>query len=113
MRRSVLVLSAILIACGPAHAIKRVNVTTLSCQQAKDLVAKEGAVIFRYPSKRNASLILFDRFVAHSGFCSIKERAKPKTVPSASGSCRLRICKRDTLTPFGGRNNQQLNFGIN
>ena len=112
MNRALLVVGAILIACTPAHAVKRANSATLSCDQAKALIEREGAVMVHYPSKNVAGLTLFDRFVANRSYCSVQMTTKSKTVPTATGPCKLLVCvQRESIFNFKNNRQQQLNFG--
>lgn len=83
-----------LIAAGPALAISRYNSTAMSCAAVQQAIAREGAVVLRYPSRSKAQLILYDRYVADSSFCDGHEFADRTTVPTAdSPSCPVRACK--------------------
>ena len=84
-------------------AISRYNTGSLSCAAVKEIVSREGAVIFRYPSKNNPSLTLFDRFVRHQGFCQIDEYVARKSVPTRDTSaCRIKYCKQRIPLSHGG-----------
>lgn len=77
----------------PAHAISRYNSMQLSCEAAQDRIQDEGAVILRYQSKRVKGLPLYDRYVAHGGFCQTNEYAKLEVVPTAdTNRCRVLKC---------------------
>ncbi|MEX0347463.1 MAG: hypothetical protein AB3N20_21250 [Rhizobiaceae bacterium] len=92
MRKLFLGLIVLAVTSTSAEAISRYNSTSMSCSKAKAIVRSQGAVIFRYPSRRNPSLTLYDRFVAHGGLCAFGETAAPKSVPTRSGNCRLIAC---------------------
>ena len=78
---------------GDAHAISRYNSKSVTCHKAHQLIARQGAVIFRYPSRRNPELILYNRFVAHGGLCAFGEQPALQSVPTADrASCRLIFC---------------------
>lgn len=79
-----------------ADAISRYNSTSLSCSKAKSIVSQQGAVVYRYPSSRNASLVLYDRFVASGSHCAFGEIAARKAIPTASGKCTLLACRPST-----------------
>ncbi len=113
MLKVLMIAIAFLLTSGSAEAISRYNSKSLSCANAKSLVKRQGAVIYRYPSKRNASLILYDRFVAHGGKCAYGETAAVKGIPTRSGSCRLLYCRPST--DRGGsrrRNNNGTNWNV-
>lgn len=71
----VLILAALL--AGSAHA--RIYSPSLSCAEARNLVARSGAVILY------TSPYTYDRYVAHQGYCSNAgdEIARPAFVPTA------------------------------
>ncbi len=95
MRSSfVLILGALLLAAGNAQAISRYPLSGLTCEAARALVQQEGAVIFRFPSPRNRSHVLYDRFVHHGGHCTFGETTVLRSVPAADGSCALLICQQ-------------------
>lgn len=77
----------------PAQAISRYNSMQLSCDQAQSRIQREGAVILRYQSKRVQGLPLYDRYVAHGGFCPADQYAKLEVVPTAdTNRCRVLKC---------------------
>ncbi|MDP3898903.1 MAG: hypothetical protein Q8Q62_19710 [Mesorhizobium sp.] len=84
----------------PAQAISRYNSMQMSCSQAQSRIQSEGAVILRYRSARNPSLPLYDRYVAHGGYCKQDEFAKLEVVPTAdTNRCRVLRCMQKTY-PF-------------
>ncbi len=87
------VLLGLLLAASQAHAISRYNSTSMSCADIGAVVRAEGAVVLRW--KQPPDIQRFDRFVAHTGFCSWGERAVRSSVPSADHrSCTVYNCKR-------------------
>ena len=88
-----LILSTLAIApmTQEAQAISRYTSTAMSCASVRSVVRNEGAVILRW-SKGGAPM--YGRFVASSGYCDPNERAVQASVPSASGQCTVRKCKR-------------------
>jgi hypothetical protein len=98
------VLTLALLAASQAHAISRYNSESMSCGEAQSRVIEEGAVILRYHSQRNPSLTLYDRYVAHRGFCRMDEYAKAAWVPTAdTPSCPVYTCEPQNFDdfPFG------------
>ncbi len=86
---------ALVLMAAPAHAISRYNSLDMGCTAVQSAVAREGAAIFRYPSKRKPSLILYDRYVAHGGFCAVGEYAANAWIPTADREkCFVRTCKQ-------------------
>ena len=79
---------------GQAQAISRYNSTALSCGKIHGILDSEGAAILRYPSKRNASVTLYDRYVRSEMQCGSHEILEPVTIPSASGQCQVLHCIR-------------------
>ncbi len=68
------VLLGLLLAASQAHAISRYNSTSMSCADIGAVVRAEGAVVLRW--KQPPDIQRFDRFVAHTGFCSWGERGR-------------------------------------
>lgn len=92
------------ILAAPAYSIERIESQTQSCNTIKRTIIKNGAVILRYQSKRNASNVLFDRYVASSRQCAWGEIAEWKTASAQGGkSCRLLVCNSydPSNYPFG------------
>lgn len=94
MRGTILTTLAALVAAAPAQAISRYNSETLSCQRVQAVLQQEGAAIFRYASKRNPSLTLYDRYVLHGGYCGWDEYAANAWVPTRNEPrCFVRKCR--------------------
>lgn len=66
----------------PALAISRYNSTTLTCDQVRQRVINERAVILRYPSTRVKGMTLYDRYVTRSAMCDPHEYAERAYVPA-------------------------------
>lgn len=91
--KQILLAGAVLLAVAPAEAISRYETARLSCGEAQSRVEAEGAVILRYRSERNPSLPLYDRYVAHGGYCQPTEYAKVEFIPTAdTRSCPVYKC---------------------
>jgi hypothetical protein len=110
-------LSAILacVAIVPAHAIDRINTSKASCATIQNTLLDDGAAILRYPSKRNPSLTLYDRYVGDSRYCPLDEIGKWTSVPTKdTRSCRVIACERydPQFFPFKRRNGVFLRITI-
>lgn len=91
--KRLLITAALVASTLPAHAISRYESMSLTCASAQQRIQNEGAVILRYQSKRVANLTLFDRYVAHGGWCETNEYAKLEVVPTADNdACRVLKC---------------------
>lgn len=92
---------ALALAIVPAHAISRYNSESIDCADAQSRVKREGAVIFRYKSKRNPSLTRYDRYVLHRGYCAFNEYAANAWVPTRDrAECFVRNCKPISYREF-------------
>ncbi|MBK8457256.1 MAG: hypothetical protein IPL47_09250 [Phyllobacteriaceae bacterium] len=81
-------------AATPAFAIKRYNADKLACGEIRSIIANDGAAIMRYRSKRDPSLVLYDRYVRDRFFCAWREDAVPAWIPSRDkASCLVRRCE--------------------
>ncbi len=98
----------------PAQAIERVNTNKLSCAKVQTKLVQNGAAILRYPSKRNPSLTLYDRYVGDSGYCASNEIGKWASVPAKDTlSCRVIACEKyKPVFPFKRRNGVFLRITI-
>jgi hypothetical protein len=77
-----------------ASAEARVNIDNMSCSRVQAAVKANGAVFLSYRSKRNPSLLLYDRYVADGRSCGPTTLPRPVTVPAADGPCTVSQCKR-------------------
>lgn len=73
----------------------------LTCNQAKQVVDKRGAVIFYYGNE------LYNRVVKHGGFCLTGEITRPIQAPTRDSSgCDVGyVCENDTNGGGGGDGN--------
>ena len=92
--KRLIVVSFLVLAAFPAHAISRYNSMSMSCSAAQQLVLREGAVILRYHSARNPNLPLYDRYVSDGRMCALGEGAVVDTVPTRDNSrCVVLKCR--------------------
>lgn len=97
MKTKLLLAFALTMASAEAYAISRYSSQGMSCARAQAIVENEGAVILRYSSARNPGLPLYDRYVAHDGYCSYGEYAKVDWVPTRdTPSCPVFRCEQRT-----------------
>jgi hypothetical protein len=100
----------------PASAIERVNTNKISCAKVQTKLIQNGAAILRYPSKRNPSLTLYDRYVGDSRYCQSNEIGKWASVPAKdTRSCRVIACEKyepSDLFPFKRRSGVYLRIRI-
>lgn len=83
---------AALISSQPASAISRYNSTTMTCDAVHERIAREGAVIFRYPGRTGVTL--YDRYVSGDRHCAGGEYAKSDSIPTKdTRSCPIRKCE--------------------
>ncbi len=94
MRLSVLLIAATMGATSAA-AQSRYESLSLTCNQIHAVLSQKGHAIFRYPAKRTAGLMLFDRFVASGLECGAHEVAELMTLPAKDGRCRALHCIRE------------------
>lgn len=94
MKTLVLVICAVLLS-APAYAVNQYNITNKTCAEVQSILKRDGIAQLRYPSPRNPSLTVYDRYVSGSRYC----RPQPTTVPTANNkSCRVHKCRK-----HGGR----------
>lgn len=75
-----------------ASAISRYNSTSMTCDAVHNRIAREGAVIFRYPGR--TGITLYDRYVSDERYCAGGEYAKSDSIPTKdSRSCPVRQCE--------------------
>lgn len=97
---SIITIAAALLA-QPALAISRYNSTSLTCDQVRQRVINEGAVILRYPSTRVKGMTLFDRYVTRNALCDPHEYAERAYVPTRdTNRCPVLSCQDFDPEPY-------------
>ena len=92
--KTILLAACLMLVAAEAQAISRYDPTHMSCDRVQGTIARQGAVILRYQSKRVPGLPLYDRYVQSQQFCNIGEVRKRAFVPSAdTNSCPVYNCK--------------------
>ncbi len=87
---------SLLVLAGPAEAISRYNSTAMSCAAAQARIAREGAVIMRYPARFTKGLTLYDRYVTNGNLCPSGHIAVRAHIPTADmPECPVLRCKLD------------------
>lgn len=81
------------LAITPASAINRYNADQLACAEIRAIIRDDGAAIMRYRSKRDPSLVLYDRYVRDRFFCAWREDVETAWIPSQDkAQCRVWRC---------------------
>lgn len=94
MKKFILAAFALSLTAFEAQAISRYEIGNMSCDRVQGIVRADGAAILRYRSTNNPSLTLYDRYVAHGGYCQANEEAAAAFVPTAdTPSCRVLKCR--------------------
>lgn len=76
-----------------AQDIRRVDARRLSCAAVQDIIHAEGAVILRSRSP-NSGRLLWERYVAHRGFCFANEITEYRTVSTVdTNRCSVKLCR--------------------
>lgn len=100
--RPLAILLAAVCAASPASAISRYNSQSLTCDQARQRVLNEGAVILRYPSTRVRGMTLYDRYVTRNAQCEPHEYAERAYVPTRDEP-RCPVLNCQPYDPLPGR----------
>lgn len=92
---AVTILGLVTLISAPADAqSRRVNSQSISCDQVRTMISKQGAVIM------NTGRNTFDRYVSNRSFCQVNEVAKSDFIPTKDNAkCPVRRC--GTVAPFG------------
>lgn len=102
--KTVLLTACLTLVAAEAQAISRYDPTRMSCGKVQATIARQGAVILRYQSRRVPGLPLYDRYVQSQQFCTMGEVRTRAYVPSADAkSCPVYICKRVEVDHFRRR----------
>lgn len=64
-----------------SSAFARVDSRNLTCAEARNVVQSQGAVVMTYGEGPGG--LLFDRFVAHRGYCMQQEETTPAWIPTS------------------------------
>ncbi|KQV36348.1 hypothetical protein ASC96_28150 [Rhizobium sp. Root1204] len=79
----------------PAGAIERMYAARASCQQVQGIIARDGAVILRFPSKNVPGLTLYTRYVRSEFKCDSDFGISVRNIETADDiNCRLKECTR-------------------
>ena len=93
MRTAIIAAVLALAATSQASAISRYNTQGMSCGSVQAAVKSEGAVILRYASANTPNMTLYDRYVAHGGYCDPDQAVRAFGVPTSdSASCPVLKC---------------------
>lgn len=79
----------------PAEAIATSKYAAghFSCSQIRDIISREGAAIFRFPSPRKPQLTLYDRYVRNSMFCASHQVLQKVYIPASDDAkCPVSHC---------------------
>ncbi|MGO4436783.1 hypothetical protein [Rhizobium sp. RAF56] len=92
--RTILVVAA---ACGlfatSALAVSRHSSQSMTCAAVHDMVAREGSVVFYFPSSKKPDLMLYNRFVSSMTPCMGQSSMTSGTVPTLDDpKCKLKTC---------------------
>jgi hypothetical protein len=90
--RLALVLVLAVIGTQPAAAISRIASMSHSCNQLRQIIANQDAVIITHPGSRSSGT-RYDRYVSDTGYCDTSSMATSDWVPAKDGSCRLTIAR--------------------
>lgn len=86
---------AALLPLDDAFAISRYNSTSMTCAAIQNALQRERAVIFRYSSRTNPGLSLYDRYVSDAGQCTSGQEIRRTTIPTKDGSgCAVLVCQQ-------------------
>jgi hypothetical protein len=97
MKRTSLTLFVLMLAVEPSLAVERLNTDSTTCAAAQQTVARDGAVILRYPSQRVPGMTLYKRYVRSKLQCDSDDRTVLTSVKTADDlRCKLAQCQSIT-----------------
>ena len=77
----------------PANAISRYNTKKMTCEQVQTTLDRDKAAILRYPSPRNPSITLYDRYVRSGYYCEGHTVPERVTIPvKNTANCPVLHC---------------------
>lgn len=79
---SILTIAVLGASLMPAHAINRYNTNKMTCEQVQSALDQNRVAILRYPSSRNPSLTLYDRYVRSGYYCDGHTVPERTSVPT-------------------------------
>jgi hypothetical protein len=87
----------LLFIASPASAISRYQSLDRTCSAVQQLIAGEGAVLLRYPS-RDGNVTLYDRYVSGDAQCSSGSYAARSSVPTKDDpNCPAYVCRSSSV----------------
>jgi len=99
---ALLAAAALLLTAVPAGAITRYTSTAMTCDRIQATIARDGAAIMRYQSKRNPGLPLYNRYVNDDRFCKQDEYTRTVFIPAAdTAQCPVYECRPFDLDDHG------------
>lgn len=92
MRGTVVLAFGLSLVSFDALAISRYNSQSMTCDRVQAVLRSQGAAILSYRSSSNAPL--YDRYVAHGGFCQASDITRLASVPTSDNrSCKVLRCE--------------------
>jgi hypothetical protein len=92
MRTLVLGVVAVSLSAGAAFGFERKVARSITCEDAKEVISRDGAVVLRFPSERIPGLTLYTQFVRSKNICDGNQDVVRQTVILADGQCELVRC---------------------
>jgi hypothetical protein len=80
-----------------AAALPRYDSQSLTCSSIHDKIAQDGAVVLQYPSRHAAGVMMYDRYVSGSNYCTMGWSMASRSVPASDNpDCKVRMCSSMT-----------------
>ena len=88
----------VFVSAPAADATARESTKSYTCAGLKQMLRKRGAAVL---NTKNSNV--YERFVAHRGYCQYEEVTRRVSVPTKNGVCRISKCEpRDAFLFDGG-----------
>jgi hypothetical protein len=91
--KKIILLAAMTMVASNAMAISRHDSQSLTCSSVHEKIAREGSVVFRYPSHSNPNFMMYNRYVSNAMSCIGQGSMTSGTVPTSDDpNCKVRMC---------------------
>lgn len=93
MKAFVIAISVFFASASVSSAYERLAAASSTCDQAKTIISRDGAVVLRWKSSRIAGLSLYTAFVRNTSQCPSDQNATPMLIGTSNGEiCPLYTC---------------------
>lgn len=96
MKKIILVTATVMI-CSNAMAMSAYDSKSLTCSAVHDKIAQERSVVFRYPSRQQSGVMMYNRSVSNPIACLGQGAMATVNIPTSDNpACKIKTCNFTT-----------------